>query len=59
MYSQGDYPIALDIGVCLEALEEAFQKGKPSIFNSDQGVQFISKEVTDMLEKHEVRISRD
>jgi putative transposase len=35
---------SLDVEFCLEALKEALQKGRPSIFNSDQGVQFTSKD---------------
>jgi len=27
----------LDAGFCVEALEEALKKGKPDIFNTDQG----------------------
>jgi putative transposase len=26
---------SMDVGFCLEALEEAFEKGKPEIFNTD------------------------
>jgi putative transposase len=49
----------LDVGFCLEALEEALRKEKPMIFNSDQGVQFTSKDFTGLLEAHNVRISMD
>jgi len=30
----------LDADFCVEALEEALSKGKPDIFNTDQGSQF-------------------
>jgi len=33
---------SLDSHFCIEALEEALKSGRPSIFNSDQGVQFTS-----------------
>ena len=32
----------LDAGFCAEALEEALGKGKPEVFNTDQGSQFTS-----------------
>ena len=32
----------LDVGFCLEALEEALSRGCPEVFNTDQGVQFTS-----------------
>jgi putative transposase len=36
----------------MEALEEALKKGKPDIFNADQGSQFTGKAFTELLEKH-------
>jgi putative transposase len=49
----------LDAGFCVDALDEALSKGKPEIFNTDQGVQFASAEFTGRLETAEVRISMD
>jgi putative transposase len=49
----------LDGDFCLEALEEALQKGRPEIFNSDQGSQFTSREFTGRLESAGVAISMD
>lgn len=49
----------LDIGFCVEALEEALRKGKPEIFNTDQGAQFTGVAFTDLIEQHRVRISMD
>jgi putative transposase len=49
----------LDMGFCLEALQEALEKGSPEIFNSDQGVQFTSNEFTSILEGHGIQISMD
>jgi putative transposase len=43
----------------MQALERALQKGKPGIFNTDQGVQFTGREFTDCLESNEIRISQD
>jgi putative transposase len=44
---------------CVEALEEALGKGKPEIFNTDQGVQFTSKKFTRCLEDEKIKISMD
>jgi putative transposase len=49
----------LDADFCLEALREALQKGRPEIFNTDQGAQFTSEEFTGLLESHGVQISMD
>lgn len=49
----------LDASFCVEALEEALSKGKPDIFNTDQGAQFTSEAFTGLLEQHGVKISMD
>ena len=49
----------LDVGFCLEALDEALSRGKPEIFNTDQGSQFTSREYTGRLEDAGVAVSRD
>ncbi len=49
----------LDAGFCVEALEEALKKGRPDIFNTDQGAQFTSEAFTELLKQHGVRISMD
>jgi putative transposase len=50
----------LDTSFCTEALEEALRNyGTPEIFNTDQGSQFTSDDFTDMLKKHDIRISMD
>jgi putative transposase len=49
----------LDASFCVEALEEALRKGRPDIFNTDQGAQFTSEAFTGILEQHGVRISMD
>lgn len=51
--------ITLEIGFCLEVLEEALAGTRPEIFNSDQGAQFTSPRFTERLESAEVRISMD
>ena len=50
---------SLDEDFCLEALEEALGQARPEIFNSDQGVQFTSREFTGLLESAAVAISMD
>ena len=47
----------LDARFCMEALGKALERGKPEIFNTDQGAQFTSREFTQCLENCEVRIS--
>lgn len=49
----------LDVSFCLEALEEALTQGTPEIFNSDQGPQFTSQEVTGRLKQAAIGISMD
>ena len=49
----------LDADFCVEALEEALKKGRPDIFNTDQGSQFTGKAFTGLLEKHGIKISMD
>jgi len=47
----------LNANFCVEALEEALRKGRPEIFNTDQGAQFTSEAFTGLMEQHGVRIS--
>jgi putative transposase len=49
----------LDVSFCLDALEEALDKGTPVIFNSDQGSQFTSKDFTQVLLDKGIKISMD
>ncbi len=49
----------LDAGFCVEALHEALKKGRPEIFNTDQGSQFTSEAFTGLLEQQGIRISMD
>ena len=44
---------------CLSALEVALQRGKPEIFNTDQGAQFTANAFTGRLEQANIRISMD
>jgi putative transposase len=49
----------LDATFCVEALQETLTKGRPDIFNTDQGAQFTGDAFTGLLEQHGVRISMD
>lgn len=49
----------LESGFCIEALREALGKGKPEIFNTDQGVQFTSNDFLEVLEEKQILISMD
>jgi len=51
--------VSLDVGFCLDALDRALEKGKPAIFNSDQGCQFTSQPFTERLLAQDIRISMD
>ena len=50
---------SMDVDFCVEALEDALGKGKPEIFNTDQGSQFTSREFTGTLKSSDVTISMD
>ena len=49
----------LDNYFCVEALRTALLYGSAEIFNSDQGVQYTSKDFTNELENAGIRISMD
>ena len=49
----------MDCDFCVEALEDALETGKPEIFNTDQGVQYTSKNFTGCLESAGIKISMD
>ena len=49
----------LDVGFCIEALEEALRCGCPEVFNTDQGVQFTSVSYTSRLEAVGAKVSMD
>lgn len=52
--------ISLENDFCVEALNESILLyGKPNIFNTDQGVQFTSKDFTQILEQNGIAISMD
>ena len=50
----------LDTSLCVDALEEAVEAcGVPELFNTDQGSQFTSEELTGVLKRHDICISMD
>lgn len=51
--------LTLEVDFCLDALERALRRGRPEIFNSDQGSQFTSDKFTGILAKRGVTISMD
>lgn len=50
---------SLESSFCIEVLEEALSERRPEIFNTDQGVQFTSRQFTGRLEAAGVAISMD
>lgn len=48
----------LDTGFCIRAFDKAVREyGSPEILNTDQGSQFTSKEFTEHMKKHKIKIS--
>jgi putative transposase len=50
---------SLEGSFCYECLDEALRRGRPEIFNTDQGVQFTSEAWTSRLQAHGIAISMD
>ena len=51
--------VTLDVAFCVEALAQALARGRPEIFNTDQGSQFTSADFTGRLKAADIRISMD
>src|SRR5256884_2039193 len=51
--------ITLETAFCLEALEQALERARPDIFNTEQGSQFTSTDFTNRLKAADVRSSWD
>jgi len=49
----------LETNFCIDALTDAFNMGRPDIWNTDQGVQFTSRNLTALVLSHDVKISMD
>ncbi len=51
--------VTMELDFCVEALKRALGRGRPEIFNSDQGPQFTSEKFTGELDKRGITISMD
>ena len=51
--------ITMDVGFCLDALEQALRVARPDIVNTDQGAQFTSHDFTGRLAAAGIQISMD
>jgi putative transposase len=51
--------VTMELDFCLAALKQALRRGRPEIFNSDQGSQFTSEKFTGELEARDVAVSMD
>lgn len=51
--------LTMELDFCVEALRCALRRGRPEIFNSDQGSQFTSEKFTAELEARKIAISMD
>ena len=49
----------LDVHFCLSALDKALRRGKPEIFNTDQGSQFTSKDFSEAVLNNQIKLSMD
>jgi putative transposase len=51
--------LTMELDFCVEALKCALRRGRPDIFNTDQGSQFTSEKFTGELAAREIAISMD
>jgi putative transposase len=51
--------LTMEVEFCVEALKRALRRGRPDIFNSDQGSQFTSEQFTGELAGRQIAISMD
>ena len=51
--------ITMDVGFCLEALDQALRVARPDLFNTDQGAQFTSHDFTGRLAAAGIQMSMD
>ena len=51
--------LTMELDFCVEALKRALRRGRPEVFNSDQGSQFTSEKFSDELQAREIAISMD
>ena len=51
--------LTMEIDFCVKALHGALRRGRPDIFNSDQGSQFTSEKFTGELTARQIAVSMD
>ena len=51
--------VTLEVDFCVAALKQALRRGRPEIFNTDQGPQFTSEQFTGELATRQIAISMD
>jgi len=51
--------VSLEVDFCVRALRQALRRGRPEIFNTDQGVQFTCEQFTGELVQRGIAISMD
>ena len=51
--------VTMEVEFCVEALQRALRRGRPDIFNTDQGSQFTSEKFTAELAGRQIAISMD
>jgi putative transposase len=51
--------LTMEVEFCVAALKRALRRGRPDIFNSDQGSQFTSEKFTRELAERQIAISMD
>ena len=51
--------LTMELDFCVEALKRALRRGRPEVFNSDQGSQFTSEKFSAELQAREIAISMD
>jgi putative transposase len=51
--------VTMETSFCIAALDWALRRGRPEIFNTDQGAQFTSHDFTKRLLDESIRISMD
>jgi putative transposase len=54
-----DLSITMDCEFCVSTLDNALERGRPEIFNTDQGSQYTSSDFTGRLKQADIRISMD
>ena len=51
--------LTMELDFCIEALKSALRRGRPDIFNTDQGSQFTSAAFTGLVHDNAIQISMD